>query len=97
MMRTTAVFENGVLRPTGRPPLRDGQTVEVLLQTNEKVVMPIVEDDFSRKLAAAKSLTEIFDIANAQPNEDDGYDRSAAMNESRGRTVERLPVPLRPD
>src|SRR5262249_17535231 len=87
-MTTTvrAVYQNGVLRPDRPLPLADGTAVDVQ-------VTPAAEDDeVLRRMRAAKTLEELFAIADSIPAEegDDGYDVIRAMNETRRANGERL-------
>jgi predicted DNA-binding antitoxin AbrB/MazE fold protein len=81
-----AVYENGVLRPDRPLPYGEGAAVDVL-------ITPAPEDDeVLGRMRAAKSLEELFAIADALPAEegDDGYDVIRAMNETRRANGERL-------
>ena len=87
-MTTTvrAVYENGVLRPDRPLPLAEGAAVDVL-------VTPVPEnDEVLQRMRAAKSLEELFAIADSIPAEegDDGFDTLRAMNETRRANGERL-------
>jgi predicted DNA-binding antitoxin AbrB/MazE fold protein len=85
-MTTTirAVYRNGVLRPERPLPLAEGTPVDL-------TVSPSTEgDEVLRRMRAAKSLEELFDIADSIPAEDDGYDVVRAMNETRRANGERL-------
>jgi predicted DNA-binding antitoxin AbrB/MazE fold protein len=88
-MTTTvrAIYQNGVLRPDRPLPLAEGAAVDVL-------VTPAAEqDEVLRRMRAAKTLEELFDIADSIPAEDDGYDVIRAMNETRRANGERLLTP----
>ena len=51
------------------------------------------EDDFDRRLKAAKTLEEAFAVMDTAPQELDGYDLCKALNENRKITGERLLFP----
>ena len=80
---TTAVYENGLLRPTTPLPLAEGETVEMTL-TPVKTVRPRpAEDEIVGQVKEAKVLAELFAIANAAPEDDDGYDLLRALEANR--------------
>lgn len=81
--RVTAVYENGVLRPAGPLPFAEGETVEVVVESPKAAPASPDEDDVARRIAAAQTLTELFDVLNKAPDEDDGYDLLEALNENR--------------
>jgi predicted DNA-binding antitoxin AbrB/MazE fold protein len=84
-MTTTilAVYENGVLRPTQPLPLAEGATVEVTVTSPSPAPPPADEGDILRRMEAAKSLEELFALANQLPPAADGYDLCQALNENR--------------
>ena len=92
-VRITAVYENGVFRPTGPVALADGQTVDMLVSGLPRLPTPLVDDEYSQRLAAAKTLTELFEVMDSAPDEDDGYDFFEAMNENRRMVGGRIPYP----
>jgi predicted DNA-binding antitoxin AbrB/MazE fold protein len=81
-MTTTirAVYENGVLRPDRPLTLADGTAVDVLVTP-----APDTDDEVHRRMRAAKTLEELFAIADSVPAEegDDGYDVVRAIYENR--------------
>lgn len=81
--RVTAVYENGVLRPAGPLPFAEGETVEVVVESSKADPGPPGEDDVTRRIAAARTLAELFEVLNEAPDEDDGYDLLEALNENR--------------
>ena len=88
-MTTTvrAVYLNGVLRPDKPLPLAEGTPVDVL-------VTPASEnDEVLQRMRTAKTLEELFDIADSIPAADDGHDVVRAMNETRRANGERLLTP----
>ena len=80
--RTTAVFENGLLRPTQPLGLEEGETVVITLQ-RPLPEPPPSDDEYVRRIRAAKTLEEFMEIANSMPSEDDGYDLLQALDENR--------------
>src|SRR6476660_9265094 len=89
--RVTAVYENGLRRPTTPLPLADGQTVQLTVEAQPGSLLPS-EDEVIRRIDAAKTLDELFAVLNAAP-EDNNDDLCEALTETRRRTVERLLFP----
>jgi predicted DNA-binding antitoxin AbrB/MazE fold protein len=81
-LTTTAVYENGVLRPVQPLTLKEGETVQVTVTT--PAPRP-TGDEIVAMMKAAKSPEELFAIANAYPAAPDGYDLCEALNENRRR------------
>jgi predicted DNA-binding antitoxin AbrB/MazE fold protein len=80
MTTVLAVYEGGVLRPAQPLPLTEGETVQIsVLRSPPSVSTQKFED----QIRAAKTLTELFALANAQPEGEDGYDLQRALNENR--------------
>lgn len=77
---TTAVYENGVLRPVQPLSLKEGETVE--LTVTSPAPRP-TDDEIIAMMKAAKSPEELFAIANAYPSAPPGYDLCEALNENR--------------
>jgi predicted DNA-binding antitoxin AbrB/MazE fold protein len=98
MTRTIrAVYEAGVLRPVEPLALAEGETVDVTI-TETKLLGPSlpaptpVEEDYARRIKAAKSLDEMYAVmATAPPSPD--YDIVKMINESRRLTGFRMPDP----
>jgi predicted DNA-binding antitoxin AbrB/MazE fold protein len=90
-MTTTvrAVYQNGVLRPERPLPLAEGTAVDVM------VTPAAEEDEVLERMRAARTLEDLFAIADSIPAEegDDGYDVVRAMNETRRASGERLLTP----
>ena len=88
----TAIYENGVLRPTTPLPLKDGDRVEF---TVELPTAPGVPDEVLHRIRNAKTFDEWIAAADAAA----GYEPSAgtdvleALNETRRRAGERLLYP----
>lgn len=83
-MATTisAVYENGVLRPTQPVNLAEGETVQVTLTRK----MPTPEEMAAavKRIKEAKSIEELRDAVLARPDEgDDDYDFLQALNDNR--------------
>lgn len=94
-----AVYEGGVLRPTKPLALSEGETVEVIInqirspgpQLRESTV---AEEDYARRIRAAKSLKEMFAVmATAPLAPDDEFDIVKEINQSRQLTGFRMPDP----
>jgi predicted DNA-binding antitoxin AbrB/MazE fold protein len=82
--RVTAVYENGVLRPTTPLPLKDGDRVEITVAAAPPV-SPARLEDAAQRIRAAKSFDEWIAAAEAAAalEPDDGYDLPEALNENR--------------
>ena len=87
--RVTAVYENGLLRPTTPLPLADGQTVQLTVEAQPGSLLPS-EDEVIRRIDAAKTLDELFAVLNAAPEDNI---TTGSANENRRRTGERLLFP----
>lgn len=79
---TTAVYENGVLRPAQPLALKEGETVQLTVTT--PAPRP-TDDEIVAMIRAAKSPDELFAIMNAYPTAADGYDLCEALEENRRR------------
>ncbi|MBX9626248.1 MAG: antitoxin family protein [Gemmataceae bacterium] len=85
---TTAVYENGVLRPVRPLDLKDGELVQ--LTVSPPPPRP-PDEEIIAMMKAANSLEELFAIANAYPSPTpDGYDFCEALNENRRQEGARL-------
>ena len=97
MIQVPAVYENGVLRPTEPVRLSEGQQVLLYVypETDLKPVRPPTaeEEEYARRLKAAKSLEEMYAIMETAPPSPEGYDLCAALNENRRLSGERLLFP----
>jgi predicted DNA-binding antitoxin AbrB/MazE fold protein len=85
-----AIYEAGVLRPIRPLPLVEGQSVDITLTE------PEIEDEVLTRMRAAKSLDELFAIADELPPPADGYDLCQALNDNRRATGEQLVYPNLP-
>ena len=99
MLTIRAVYEGGVLRPLEPLTLPEGETVEVTIAkanpggSPQRAPTP-EEEDYARRIKAAKSLDEMFAVMEtAPPSPDDTYDIVKMINESRRRTGFRMPDP----
>jgi predicted DNA-binding antitoxin AbrB/MazE fold protein len=95
-----AVYEGGVLRPTQPLDLAEGATVEVTItgasaKQNEPTLRPPTpeEEDYARRLKAAKSLEEMYAVMATAPPLPEDYDLCRALNANRKATGERLLFP----
>lgn len=93
MIHVTAVYENGVLRPTRPLELREGQTVEVTV--TDPTPPPKTVEEWKERMRAAKSLREWADLAGAcpEPDPDPDFDVVRAINETRKLTGFRVVDP----
>lgn len=80
--RVTAVFENGLLRPTTPLPLRNGDRVEITVQS--PIQAGATTEDAIQRIREAKTFDEwIAAAAAADLEPDDGYDLEKALNDNR--------------
>src|SRR5437868_1182857 len=93
MTTVTAVYENGVLRPTRPLALAEGQTVEVTVSEPKPFEPPLTLAEWERRIRAAKDVHEWMALANACPDPGPDYDIVKEINESRRLTGFRLPDP----
>jgi predicted DNA-binding antitoxin AbrB/MazE fold protein len=90
----TAIYENGVLRPTTPLTLAEGTEVRIHVVAPSP---PMVDDpnlpESARRIRAAKTWEEFIAAAEAasETEPDDGYDLLEALNENR-RAECRMPV-----
>ena len=98
MTRTIrAVYEGGVLRPIEPLALAEGETVDVTVAETKLVGSSLPaptpeEEDYARRIKAAKSLEEMHAVmATAPPSPN--YDIVTMINESRRLTGFRMPDP----
>ena len=97
MISVTAVYENGVLRPREPLKLQEGQTVQLAVYPQQPL-MPLrpptpEEEDFARRIKAAKTLEEMFAVMDTAPPGPEGYDLCKALNDNRKATGQRLLYP----
>ena len=90
MTTVTAVYENGVLRPTRPLALAEGQTVEVTVAEPKPFEPPLTLAEWEQRIRAAKDIHEWVALANACPDPDPSYDVVERMNENRRASGERL-------
>ncbi len=96
-MTIRAVYQGGLLRPDQPLPLAEGETVEVSIATAKPagaVLRPPTpeEEDYARRIKAAKSLEEMFAIMETAPPSPE-YDIVSMINESRRLSGFRMPDP----
>ncbi len=89
-----AVYENGVLRPVEPLGLAEGEMVDVTITrppTNSPAPQAAsrAEDDYGRRIRAARSLEEMYAIMATAPPLPEGYDLGQALNANRKNTGER--------
>jgi predicted DNA-binding antitoxin AbrB/MazE fold protein len=82
-LNTTAVYENGLLRPTRPLPLREGETVAITLNRATPADSQDADDEAVRRIQGARDLQEWIDAANKSTEEEDGYDLLRALDENR--------------
>ena len=82
-MTVRAVYQGGVLRPDQALPLRDGETVEIVV-TPIHIPPPLTEEEAIRRIKEAKTIEEWIVAADAAaafaPKE---YDLLKALDENR--------------
>jgi predicted DNA-binding antitoxin AbrB/MazE fold protein len=82
IVNTLAVYENGLLRPAQPLPLTEGETVPISVLCSSPVNSPSTEK-FEAQVRAARTLAELFALADAHPDNEDGYDLRRALNANR--------------
>jgi predicted DNA-binding antitoxin AbrB/MazE fold protein len=97
-MTVQAVFTGGVLRPLEPLTLAEGEVVEVTIlpakPAGPHLRPPTAEEeDYARRLKAARSLDEMLAAVATAPPLPDGYDLCQALNANRRVTGERLLYP----
>jgi predicted DNA-binding antitoxin AbrB/MazE fold protein len=96
VINVPAIYENGVLRLTEPVSLREGQRVRVSVEPVPDLpgIRPPTpeEEDYARRLLAAKSLEEMHAIMETAPPSPD-FDIQEMINESRRLTGFRMPDP----
>jgi len=90
MTTFSAIYENGMLRPSRRLPFEEGEAVEVTIIPAPIPLRQPTPEEWTRKVQAAKSIEEWMALANSCPVPDDGYDVIQAMNETRRANGEQL-------
>jgi predicted DNA-binding antitoxin AbrB/MazE fold protein len=97
MISVLAVYENGVLRPKEPLALADGQEVQLSVHPRtpslpRKPPTP-EEEDYARRIKAARTLAEMFAVMETAPPSEEDFDVVRAMNETRRLTGFRMPDP----
>lgn len=77
MTNVTAVFENGVFRPTGPVELADGQKVQLTIHP------PTTMDEWRARLKATTTYKEWMELANSCPDPGPDYDMDAMLEATR--------------
>ncbi len=93
-----AIYEHGVLRPVEPLALPEGEAVDLTIATTQAAMSTLRaptldEEDYTRRIKAAKSLDEVYAIMATAPRLPEGYDLSHALSANRKATGERLPFP----
>ncbi len=91
MLQIHAVFENGVLRPLGSVPFKEGEIVRVHVEPrppSRSLIGPGTpeQEDFARRLAAARTVHELIAVMETAPREEEDYDILEALDRNRGLT-----------
>ncbi len=92
-MTIQAIFEGGVLRPVVPLTLPEGETVALtIVRTGPSLRGPNpVEEEYTRRVKAARSLDELYAVMATAPPLPEGYDLCEALNANRRATgCERL-------
>jgi predicted DNA-binding antitoxin AbrB/MazE fold protein len=97
MISVMAVYENGVFKPREPLKLPEGQMVQLAVYP-QKPLVPLrprtpEEEDFERRIKAAKTWEEIFAVIDTAPQSTEGSDLLRALNENRKANGERLLYP----
>ena len=90
--RVTAIYENGILRPTTALPLKDGDRIEFTVELPPGQGVP---DEVLQRIRSAKTFDEWIAAADAAAGYEpaDQTDVLEALNETRRRAGERLLYP----
>ena len=87
MISVLAVYEKGVLRPTEPLDVQEGQCVQLSVYPRpplQSLPPPTPEEeDYARRLKAAKNLEELHAVMLTAPPLPEGYDLSEALNATR--------------
>ena len=91
-----AIYENGVLRPVEPLTLPEGEAVDLTIATLQPAAQILraptsEEEDYARRIKAAKSLDEMYAVIKTAPKLPEGYDLCRALSANRQATGERLP------
>ena len=97
-IRIRAVFEHGVLRPLEPLSIPEGDTVDVTIvrpESSGAILRPPTpeEEDYARRLKAAGSLEEMFEVMTTASPLLAGYDLCRALDANRRAAGERLLFP----
>jgi predicted DNA-binding antitoxin AbrB/MazE fold protein len=89
--RVTAVYQDGVLKPTRPVPVPDGTRVELVVVTLSPPAAVDSPDEMERRRQLIAELHAMDAEVDAEP--DDGYDLIDALNENRKRSGARPLIP----
>ena len=81
-LNTTAVYENGLLRTPTPLPLKEGETVELVVT---RAKSRLTDDEVLALMMQAKSPEELFALADTHITAPDGYDLCEALDANRRR------------
>ena len=79
MTTVTAVYERGVLRPTEPLDLAEGERVELTIRSPD----PLSEEEIIRRIKAAKTYRELFEVTKLLPPDDGDWDIEKALEANR--------------
>ena len=82
IVSTVAVYENCLLRPARPLPLAEGATVQISVLCSVPADAASTEK-IEDQVRTARTLTELFALADADPETEDGYDLRRALDENR--------------
>jgi predicted DNA-binding antitoxin AbrB/MazE fold protein len=93
-----ATYENGVLRSVEPLTLPESEAVDLTIATTQTPEPSLRaptpdEEDYTRRIKAAKSLDELYAVMATAPKLPEGYDLCRAISTNRKATGERLPFP----
>ena len=91
-MTVRAVYSGGVLRPVQPLALKEGELVDVIVNS-AAAASPSSEEEIVRRIQAAKSYREWMESTRLLPADDGGYDIVKQLDENRRWSGER---PLSP-
>ena len=78
-----AVYEQGVLRPARPLPLAEGETVDVTIAKANSPAVALGEEEVTRRLQCAATVTDWVEATKFLPANDGGYEVVRALNENR--------------
>jgi predicted DNA-binding antitoxin AbrB/MazE fold protein len=95
-MTVRAVYEGGVLRPAQPLQLKEGEAVDVTIES-VPAAPQLSDEELIRRIGACQSYSEWKDLMDQQPLDDGSYDIITALDENRRWSGERPLIPREGD